>query len=432
MDYQQTLDYLYSQLPMFQRIGPAAYKANLDNTWALAHYLDNPQDKFTSVHIAGTNGKGSVAHMLASVFQQAGYKTGLCTSPHLRDFRERFRINGQLIPKEFVTDFIASHKPFFETLKPSFFELTIAMTFDFFAKEKVDIAIVETGLGGRLDSTNIVTPELSVITNIGFDHMNLLGNTLEQIAFEKAGIIKQDIPVVIGKARPQAKKVFSEMASKRNAPILFTEDICKVEKYGLTAKNGKPLLCVDLSAYDGMYEICSDLTGNYQVENLSTAFVALQQLMLQGRYNITMQDVKVGLMNVMANTGIAGRWQKLSEKPLMICDTAHNEDGIRYVLENLRNTPHRHLHFVLGMMNDKDVQGILRLLPVENTTYYYCKPDVPRGLESTILAEEGLKAGLKGIAYGSVSNALAGAKASAQSDDLVFVGGSTFVVAEVV
>lgn len=432
MDYQQTLDYLYAQLPMFHRIGPAAYKANLDNTLALAQYLGNPEDKFRSIHIAGTNGKGSVAHMLASVFQEAGYKTGLCTSPHLKDFRERFRINGVKMPKEFVTGFVNRHKAFFESLKPSFFELTIAMTFDYFAREKVDVAIIETGLGGRLDSTNIITPELSVITNVGLDHTNLLGNTIEAIAEEKAGIIKSGVPAVIGPCRPEAARVFEQRAKAVNSKILFAGQHYQVMESALLNHDNLPFLRLSVHENGVVRNVESGLTGSYQQENILTAMAAVDTINRKKKFTISGQELNCGLKYVIRNTGIAGRWQILGRNPLVICDTGHNTDGIKSIMHNIRQTPYKKLHVVLGMMNDKDVSGILQLLPAKETTYYFCKPDVPRGLEVEILKQKAQALGLKGEAHPTVNAALAAAKSAATQDDLVFVGGSTFVVAEVV
>lgn len=432
MNYQQTLDFLYSQLPMFHRIGPAAYKANLDNTWALANHLGNPENKFRSLHIAGTNGKGSVAHMLASVFQEAGYKTGLCTSPHLKDFRERFRVSGEMMPETFVTAFVEKHMEFFKTIKPSFFEMTIAMTFAWFAEQKVDIAIIETGLGGRLDSTNIITPELSVITNVGLDHMNLLGNTIEEIAREKAGIIKPEIPVVAGKSRNEAMQIFLEIAAETGSEIFFADQNVRVELTGFTFVDGERLMEGLIHGKTGWVEFQCPLTGTYQLENIGTVFQAVDVVNHAGRFSLSEIALAKGLKNVIKNTGMAGRWQILSQKPMVICDTGHNADGIRYVVENINLTPHKHLHFVLGMMNDKDISSILALLPRNDTTYYYCKPDVPRGLSVDVLEREAGKLGFKGMKLESVRDALNHAKNMASEDDLVFVGGSTFVVAEVV
>ena len=431
MNYQQTLDYLFSQLPMFHRIGPAAYKADLNNTIALANYLGNPQQKFKSIHIAGTNGKGSVAHMLASIMQQAGYKTGLCTSPHLKDLRERFRINGKMMPKDFITGFVNKHKPFFDTIRPSFFEMTIAMTFDFFAKEEVDIAIIETGLGGRLDSTNIITPELSVITNVSLDHTNLLGNSVEQIAAEKAGIIKPGVPVVVGSTSENVLKVIKDTATRRGSPVSRVTRKVKILHADTMTNNDISSIILQVEGMNKKLQIESPLTGTYQQENICTALATIDQINKQGIYSISDEQTTEGIRNVIKNTGIAGRWQTLSTQPLVICDTGHNPEGIRSVIENIINTPHDHLHFVLGMMNDKDINAILKLLPTESTTYYFCKPNVPRGLDASILMKHALNQGLEGKHYFSVKKALTAAKNAATKNDLVFAGGSTFVVAEI-
>ena len=432
MNYQQTLDFLYSQLPMFHRIGPAAYKANLDNTWSLANHLGNPERKFRSIHIAGTNGKGSVAHLLASVFQEAGYKTGLCTSPHLKDFRERFRVNGEMMPESYVTGFVEKYMEFFETIKPSFFEMTIAMTFAWFAEQKVDIAIIETGLGGRLDSTNIIQPELSVITNVGLDHVNLLGNTVEEIAWEKAGIIKPGIPVVAGKTRAEALQVIRKKAIETNSDIFLADDSYRIIEHEILFLNGERLLKGKLLNEKISVEFECPLSSTYQLENICTVALSVDIINRYSTFSVDEKAFKKGLRNVVKNTGIQGRWQILSENPLVICDSGHNTDGIASVLENIRQTPHKQLHFVLGMMNDKDITGILKMLPAENTTYYFCRPDVPRGLSVNELHEKALQAGLKGEMFESVNSALKKAKANAGKEDLIFVGGSTFVVAEVV
>ncbi|MFN3555337.1 MAG: bifunctional folylpolyglutamate synthase/dihydrofolate synthase [Bacteroidales bacterium] len=432
MTYQQTLDYLYAQLPMFHRIGPAAYKANLDNTIALAKHLGNPERKFKTVHVAGTNGKGSVSHMLASVFQEAGYKTGLCTSPHLKDFRERFRINGAMISKEFVTDFVSHHKTFFESIQPSFFEMTIAMAFDWFARQGVDIAIIETGLGGRLDSTNIILPVLSVLTNVGYDHVNLLGNTLQAIAREKAGIIKQGVPVVVGKCRPEVMSVFEEVAAVMSSGLTRSEETCRISQPSYVMEDHARLVKGVLSGSGMELPFECPLSGSYQLENICTVATAVEVIRQGGEFVLTHDHLVAGLRNVIRNTSLMGRWQILNHDPLVICDTGHNEDGIRSILENISITPHEHLHFVLGMMNDKDVEGILKLLPTQSATYYFCKPDVPRGLDTFLLAAKAADAGLIGQGYLSVKEALRAAMASAGKHDLVFVGGSTFVVAEVV
>lgn len=434
MTYQQTLDYLYQQLPMFTRVGASAFKKDLTNTLLLCEKLGNPQHYFKSIHVGGTNGKGSTSHMLAAVLQTAGYKTGLYTSPHLKDFRERIRINGEMIPEQEVVDFVESQKENINKIEPSFFEMTVAMAFDYFAQEKVDIAVIEVGLGGRLDSTNVITPLLSVITNIGWDHMNLLGNTLSEIASEKAGIIKPKVPVVVGEFQPEVAEVFIAKAEQENAPIRFASEewvLQKVEKQELNSTylevmvQPKNPLGLDLNS---LFEL--DLTGLYQLKNLKTVLSSLDELQKQG-FNLNYDTVFTALKQVKLLTGLNGRWQTLSINPLIICDTGHNFEGIKEVLENIYATPHRHLHFVIGMVNDKDSTKILSLLPIA-ATYYFCKPDIPRGLASEVLKEQAEKFDLQGTNFDTVKEALAVAKQNAKTDDLIFVGGSTFVVAEVV
>ncbi|GAA4089100.1 folylpolyglutamate synthase/dihydrofolate synthase family protein [Mucilaginibacter panaciglaebae] len=426
MTYQETIDYLYMQLPMFTRVGASAFKASLDNTIALCHRLDNPQNKFKSIHIAGTNGKGSTSHMLAAILQTAGYKTGLYTSPHLKDFRERVRINGQMIGQQTVIDFVAHHQQDFEQIQPSFFEMTVALAFDYFAKEQVDVAVIETGLGGRLDSTNIITPLLSVITNIGWDHMNILGDTLPQIAGEKAGIIKPHIPVIIGERQIEVAEVFIHKAQEQNAPISFASDL-----YRITVKGtDNDLTEVELSSSNQALTVQLDLTGSYQFKNIKTVLATVNQLRSQG-FIITDDHIKTALRQVKTLTGLHGRWETLSTSPLTICDTGHNPDGIREVLENIVKVKYKQLHFVIGMVNDKDGAKVLSMLPKE-AIYYFCKPDIPRGLEAETLQAQALEFGLQGNVYSSVKAALAAAQSVAQPEDLVFIGGSTFVVAEVV
>jgi dihydrofolate synthase / folylpolyglutamate synthase len=432
MTYRQTLDYLFAQLPMFHRLGPAAYKANLDNTIALAEHFGNPERKFKSIHIAGTNGKGSVSHMLASVFQEAGYKTGLCTSPHLKDFRERFRVNGQMIPKRYVSGFVTKNMDLFDKIKPSFFEMTIAMAFKYFAESDLDIAIIETGLGGRLDSTNIITPEVSVITNISLDHTNLLGNTIEKIAWEKAGIIKENIPVVIGNAGAIEKEVFIKKAGQCNAPVFFTQESFTLQNPEMILYNGENRLQLRVWEDEKSLNINSPLTATYQVENIMSVLQTIRVINQMGKFKVDNDALLKGIENVMINTGFAGRWQVLDKNPLTICDTGHNPAGIAEVVKNIRNTPHNHLHFVIGMMNDKEIKGILELLPVEKTTYYFCRPDIPRGLDPLELHKEAGLFGLFGKVYPNVRSALRDAKKHALPADLIFVGGSTFVVAEII
>lgn len=442
MNYQQTLDYLYTQLPMFQRVGAAAYKDNLDNTIAICKLLGNPENKFKSVHVAGTNGKGSTSHLLASVLQSAGYKVGLYTSPHLKDFRERIKINGEMIPQHKVVDFVEQYKTDFEKIQPSFFEMTVGLAFDYFVDQQVDIAVVEVGLGGRLDSTNVISPELSIITNISFDHTALLGNTLEKIAAEKAGIIKPEIPVIIGETQAEIKNVFLEKAKQNNSQLFFADELYKATNVNHT-NNGTLLLSMDiekqdspLSSIEGKEDVTSylnletELLGYYQQKNIPTVLCAIELLNGKG-FKISEPAIRNGIKNVTKQTGLLGRWQILSQQPLVIADTGHNEAGIKEVLDQISRTPHQHLHFVLGMVNDKDISTILSLLP-KNATYYFCQANIPRALQADDLANQARMAGLNGKICGSVANGLISAKKNAQTPDLVFIGGSTFTVAEVV
>ncbi len=428
MNYHQTLDFLYSKLPMFTRVGAAALKKDLHNTIILCDAIDNPQHKFKSIHVAGTNGKGSTSHMLAAILQKAGYKTGLYTSPHLKDFRERIRINGKMIGKATVTDFVKSQKKLIQEIEPSFFEVTVAMAFDFFAKEKIDIAVIEVGLGGRLDSTNIITPELSVITNISLDHTNILGNTLTEIAREKAGIIKKNIPVVIGEQQAEIATVFIEKAKLEHAPLTFADTSLKVTN----ARSLNSHLVIDIEAEQKLIyrNLKLDLTGIYQQKNILTVLETIYQLKNLG-YLIPDETLYAALRNTKKITGLQGRWQTLRKNPLVICDTGHNKAGITEVLKNIAATPHRNLHFVIGMVKDKDINGVLMLLP-KNATYYFCAPNLERALSATQLSHQAHAYDLKGKIYDNVANALTKAKKSALADDLIFVGGSTFVVAEII
>lgn len=405
MNYQETLDWMFSQLPMYQRQGDVAFKKDLTNSIALSKKLQNPEKQFKTIHIAGTNGKGSTSHMLASILQESGYKVGLYTSPHLKDFRERIKINGQLIKKSEVIDFIKNNRTFFEEQKLSFFEMTVGLAFNCFAKHKVDIAIVEVGLGGRLDSTNIITPIVSVITNIGLDHTQFLGETLPEIAFEKAGIIKTNIPVVIGEFQQETFPVFKAIAEEKNAPLFLAE-----KNMNVTFK--------------------TDLKGNYQQKNIKTTVQTVHLLTTKG-YKISEENVISGLKNVVKNTGLMGRWQILQNKPKVICDTGHNKEGLHYVFEQLKREKFKKLHIVFGVVNDKDLNSILPLFP-KNAIYYFCKPNIPRGLDATILQKKCKAFNLEGIVYNSVNEAFMGAKNLANVEDLIFIGGSTFVVAEVV
>ncbi|PAW93560.1 dihydrofolate synthase [Mucilaginibacter sp. MD40] len=430
MNYQQTLDYLYTQLPMFTRDGASAFKKDLINTLALCRILDNPQQRFKSVHVGGTNGKGSTSHMLAAILQVAGYKTGLYTSPHLRDFRERIRINGQMIGEQTVVDFVAANRKNFEDIQPSFFEMTVALAFDVFAKEQVDIAVVEVGLGGRLDSTNVITPILSVITNIGWDHMNMLGNTLELIAGEKAGIIKPGIPVVIGEHQPDVAYVFTEKAKKEGSEICFASEVKSKVKSQKSKVDG--LLDVSVTADSELHTLSFqlDLTGTYQLKNVRTVLTAVDELRKQS-FTITNEHISTALRQVKTLTGLHGRWETLHTQPLTICDTGHNPDGVEEVMKNIAAVKYDHLHFVIGMVNDKDTSKVLGMLP-KDATYYFCKPDIPRGLSAEILQEQAAVFNLRGRSYPSVQAAYDAARKAAGDNDLVFIGGSTFVVAEVV
>ena len=430
MNYTETLDYLYTQLPMFTRVGASAFKKDLTNTIALCEKLDNPQHNFCSIHVGGTNGKGSSSHMLAAVLQTAGYKTGLYTSPHLKDFRERIRINGQMISEQEVVDFVAQHQHDFEKIEPSFFEMTVALAFDTFARQEVDIAIIEVGLGGRLDSTNVITPLLSIITNIGWDHMNLLGNTLTEIATEKAGIIKPYIPVVIGEHQPEVAQVFLDKAETVKAPLKFASDQWDLQMEEDGSREFLSFTATNKIAGPAPLELKLDLTGTYQLKNVKTVLSAIEELRVQG-FNIPDLYIAYALKEVKMLTGLHGRWQTLSTHPLTICDTGHNPDGITEVLKNIAAVEYEHLHFVIGMVNDKDITKVLSLLP-KDATYYFCKPDIPRGLEAENLQQQAAALHLHGQTYPSVKEALQAAQHWAGENDLVFAGGSTFVVAEIV
>lgn len=428
MTYQATLEYLFEQLPMFHRIGPAAYKANLDNTHAIMELLDHPELDFRCIHIAGTNGKGSVSNMLASILQQSGYKTGLYTSPHLKDFRERIRIDGKMIGKDDVVKFVKKHRKEFEKIQPSFFEWTVGLAFDYFSRKSVDIAVIETGLGGRLDSTNVVTPLVSVITNVQWDHMNLLGNTLQKIAREKAGIIKNNIPAVIGTSQKETKAIFKKTAAAHRAPIYFADQIFRAE---INEEESNPLqLTLDITKNKQAYlkDLKLDLGGWYQSKNVPAVLTAVELLQEKG-FELHRKNIRKALASVKKNTGFSGRWQVLGKNPLIIADTGHNVDGIHAILEQLLKYDYRKLHIVIGMVSDKDVSKVLRLLP-KSAIYYFCKPDIPRGLDAGILKKEALACKLKGKSYASVGEALKAAKHEAGKNDLIFVGGSTFVVGE--
>lgn len=428
MNYLQTIEYLFSQLPMYQRIGKAAYKANLDNTLALDKHFNHPHRSFKSIHVAGTNGKGSVSHMLAAVLQAAGYKTGLYTSPHLRDFRERIRVNGHMIPEQYVVDFVEENKSLFEEIKPSFFEMTVALAFEFFKDIKVDVAVIETGMGGRLDSTNIVTPLLSIITNIGLDHTEFLGTTPELIAIEKAGIIKPGIPVLIGESQARTKPVFIKKADEKKSPVFFADEEYTVE-YSTMLMNGNQNFQVRKKGTLMFGNLECDLKGFYQKKNVVTLLAASD--LLKEHFQITRNHIYEGLKNVSASTGLKGRWQILQTNPLVIADSGHNTDGIKAVMEQIHATPHMNLHMVLGFVNDKNIEGILDLLP-RNANYYFTRASIPRAMDEKALQKLAAEKSLKGESYPTVEEALKTAIGKAGANDLVFVGGSTFVVAEVV
>lgn len=428
MDYQQTLDYLFSQLPMFQRQGKTAMKKDLTNIIALCKHNNNPQNKFKSIHIAGTNGKGSTSHILASVLQTAGYKTGLYTSPHLKFFRERIRINGKMIPKEDVINYVKENKEYFESLKPSFFEMTVAMAFYHFAKNKVDIAIIETGLGGRLDSTNIINPILSVITNISLDHTQFLGSTIKEIAFEKAGIIKKNVPIVIGETNELSSKVFLETSRNNNSEIYFADLEYKID-YALINTNYKQVFNVKKNNKIVYKNLTTDLLGLYQKKNVITALKAID--LITRTYNISISDIYNGLLNVQKNTGFAGRWNILGFNPLIVADTGHNIAGINEVILQLQATAYKKLHFIFGVVNDKDIDKILNILP-KNAIYYFTQANIPRALDAKILQEKASKHKLKGDIFLTTKEAFIAAKQKADTRDLLLIGGSNFIVAELI
>lgn len=422
MNYQETLTYLYENVPMFQQVGKTAYKEGLENTCILDEYFNYPHRKFKTIHVGGTNGKGSCSHTLAAILQSAGYRTGLYTSPHLIDFRERIKINGIPVSEEYVVEFVEEYKSFYEPLSPSFFELTTSMAFKYFAEQQVDIAIIEVGMGGRLDCTNIIEPVLSIITNISLDHTQYLGDSLGKIAEEKAGIIKKNTPVIIGETTPETKPIFREKAIEKEAPIIFAED----EKLLISAESCKEGgFIYETKDYPQLY---GELGGTYQLQNTNTILSVLRQL-ISKHYSLTDKDVREGFANVTRLTGLRGRWETISDNPKIICDTGHNQGGISYITKQLKNEKYRKLHIIIGMVNDKDIKSVLALLP-RNADYYFTKADIKRALPEKELYELGKVAGLKGNYYPSVKEALKAAKANADTDDLIFVGGSTFIVAD--
>jgi dihydrofolate synthase/folylpolyglutamate synthase len=405
MNYQETINWLFNQLPVYQLQGASAYKEDLTNTQLLAAHLNHPEKELKCIHVAGTNGKGSTSHMLASILQEAGYKVGLYTSPHLKDFRERIKINGAEIPEDFVCEFVSKNKTFFEENELSFFEMTVGLAFEYFQKEKTDINIIEVGMGGRLDATNIITPLVSVITNIAKDHTQFLGTTYSSIATEKAGIIKPNVPVVIGEYNDETQVVFLEKAKQTNSEIFFASDLIS-ETYP------------------------SALLGAYQTANKKSVLQTIRVLQEQGVFSISEVEIKKGLLNVIDNTGLLGRWQQIGIEPKTICDTAHNSHGLQVVLNQIKNEKYQKLHIVLGVVNDKDLDEILPLFPME-AKYYFCKPAISRGLDASILQEKASNNQLVGEVYNSVSNAYQAAREKANKTDFIYIGGSTFVVAEV-
>lgn len=405
MNYPETLEWMFNKLPMYQTQGATAYRKDITNTVLLAEHLGHPEKQLRCIHVAGTNGKGSTSHLLASVLMEAGYKVGLYTSPHLKDYRERITINGETISEAYVVEFITKNKPFFETHNLSFFEMSVGLAFEYFANENIDIAVIEVGMGGRLDSTNIITPLISVITNIGLDHTQFLGDTLEAIAFEKAGIIKNNIPVVIGEHLAETKPVFTAKAKETHSEIYFASDL--VEK-----------------------DYPCGLLGDYQFYNKKTVIQTLRVLQEKKLLQVSEDAIKNGFLNVITNTHLQGRWQQLGANPKIICDTAHNAHGLTVVMEQLKKEKYNHLHLVLGVVNDKKLDDILTLLP-KNAKYYFCKPNISRGLEATVLQEKATTLGLKGTIYNSVSEAYEHSRKMAGVDDLIYIGGSTFVVAEI-
>lgn len=424
MNYQETLDWLFAQLPMYQREGQAAYKANLNNTLLLDEHLHHPHQQFKTIHVAGTNGKGSVSHMLASILQEAGYKTGLYTSPHLKDFRERIKVNGEMVPEQYVTDFVGQNQTLFAELRPSFFEMTVAMAFQYFADSEVDIAVIEVGLGGRLDSTNIITPLVSIITNISFDHMALLGNTLPEIAAEKAGIIKTGVPAIVGIRDTAYDFVFEKKALECNTSLIFASEEWQMKKnadgsYNALHKSGV--------VFPDLY---CDLKGQYQRKNIPVVLEAALTLQSCG-LAIYEQDIRQGIAQVIPHTGLHGRWEQLAERPYTICDTGHNIDGLTEIKAQLDTCSYHKLHFVIGMVNDKDVDSVLSILP-KDAVYYFCKASIPRAMHEKTLAQKAYAHGLKGDIYPTVAEAYAAAQAAARPEDMIYIGGSTFVVAEVI
>lgn len=424
MTYSEAIEYLYAQLPVFHRIGAKALKPGLDNILKLCEYLGNPQEKFRTIHVGGTNGKGSSSHLLAAVLQSAGYKTGLYTSPHLKSFTERIRIDGFPMPDAEVADFVATHKAFIEDLKPSFFEVTVGMAFDYFARQNVDLAVIEVGLGGRLDSTNIITPLVSLITNIGWDHSDILGDTLQKIASEKAGIIKPGIPVVISERDPETQAVFEDRAKACQSPIVFASDVYAVTDFGVREK-GRLLSVTDQEGF--IAGLTVGLLGTYQLKNTAGVLATLD--VLKNEFEFSQPAVQNGFAKVVELTGLKGRWHVLEQNPTVICDTAHNEPGILSVLESLQTVSYQQLHLVVGFVKDKDLSKVIRLFP-KGARYYFCQPHIPRALDAEVLAEAFRAEGYAGDVFHDVNQALEAAKSRANPADCILVTGSTYVVAE--
>lgn len=427
MNYGETLNYLYTKLPMFSRAGVAAYKKDITNTVILCRAAGDPQQKIKTIHIAGTNGKGSTSHMLAAIFQQAGYKTGLYTSPHLKDFRERIKVNGEMIEEDFIISFVEKMKAITEEIEPSFFELTVVMALKYFEEQNVDIAIIETGLGGRLDSTNVITPELSIITNIGYDHMNILGNTLEQIAFEKAGIIKPNVPVVIGETQKEIKNVFLDKAEECNAAIVFADEQFSICNQEITVDKLKVEVAENNSAKKEIFTL--DLNGIYQQKNLITVLAALK-ILKKKTYSFKKSEIKEALSKVKKLTGLHGRWDVVHQHPTVVLDVAHNEDGIKQLIKQLNLLKYKNLHIIFGMVKDKDAEKVLSLLP-KNAKYYFTKAQISRALPENELAEKAKFFNLDGQIFSEVNNALKAAMSNALIDDMILVCGSVFIVGEV-
>ncbi len=426
-NYKETLEWMYQQLPMYQRQGTSAFKKDLTNILALCQGLGNPQDKLKFIHIAGTNGKGSVSHIIAGILQSQGYNVGMYTSPHYKDFRERIKINGKFISKRKVTSFITKHQELIEQIQPSFFEITVAMSLDYFSQEHPDFVVLEVGLGGRLDSTNIVTPILSVITNISFDHQSMLGNTLEEIAFEKGGIIKPNVPILIGQHQKETDKLFAKLAKERISPLTFAEEDIEV-----SIKSESPIYrSLSLTSEDWNIELQTDLTGDYQIKNITTAFAAIKQLVDKGTIFLDIGKVKANFPTLKSDTYFIGRWQILNNTPLTIADSAHNEDGIKHLTDQLKEIEHNQLHIVMGTVNDKDVDKMLSLFP-NSAKYYFCKANIPRGLDAKELLSRAMNNHKFGKAYRSVKQAYAAARMSADDKDLIIIAGSIFVVAEAI